>query len=126
MRYNRGGVEIQYRECQIMREAAKDFAAPEAGYLLKNEGSWLEAMTAEVSKHKIKATLIPPMIQFLSQMDTERKTAVAEYVEYLVRKVKGIDIMVPFTASNQYVILPVNIHEPADAQAFPEDDEERE
>ena len=126
MRYNRGGVEIQYRECQIMREAAKNFVTTEAGYLLENEEAWLEAMGAEASQHKIKETLIPPMIRFLSQMDTERKAAVAEYVEYLVKKEKGIDILVPFTATNRYVILPVNIHEPADAQASAEDNEERE
>ncbi len=111
MRYMNGGVEIQYRECQIMREAAKSFVKEESGSLVDNVEQWLAQMNAEASEQGIKGRIIPPMTQFLAQMDSGRLKAVAEFVEYLADRGRGIDIMVPFTASNHYTVLPVNIHE---------------
>lgn len=40
--------------------------------------------------------------------------AVSEYVEFLVKRGKGIDIMTPFTATNLSAILLVNTHERVD------------
>lgn len=111
MRYMNGGVDIQYRECQIMREAAKSFVKEESGSLVDNVEQWLAKMNAEASEQGIKGRIIPPMTQFLAQMDSGRLKAVAEFVEYLAARGRGIDIMVPFKASNHYTVLPVNIHE---------------
>ena len=112
MRYENNGVEIQYRECQILRDAAKELLADQedAKNLVDQRGRWIQAIRdiAEASEAKEKFAL--PVAQFLAGMGEEYLEAVAEYAVGLVKKGKGIDIMVPFTASNKRLILPVNTH----------------
>ena len=85
MRYVDNRIEIQYRECQILRDAAK-------AVLVENvDGGEL------------------------SDMDEEDVKAVAEYTECIVAKGKGIDIMQPYITENRKVILPVNVHTPPDS-----------
>lgn len=112
MRYENNGIEIQYRECQILRDAAKELLADNGGAkdLVDQRDRWIQAIrdTAEVSEAKKKYAI--PAAQFLSGIGEEYLEAVAEYTVSLVRKGKGIDIMVPFIASNKRLILPVNTH----------------
>lgn len=112
MRYENNGIEIQYRECQILRDAAKELIADSDGVkdLVNQRDRWIQAIrdTAETSEAKKKYAI--PAAQFLSGIGEEYLEAVAEYTESLVRKGKGIDIMVPFIASNKRLILPVNTH----------------
>lgn len=112
MRYENNGIEIQYRECQILRDAAKELLADSDGVkdLVDQRDRWIQAIrdTAEVSEAKKKYAI--PAAQFLSSIGEEYLEAVAEYTVSLVRKGKGIDIMVPFIASNKRLILPVNSH----------------
>lgn len=112
MRYENNGVEIQYRECQILRDAAKKLLTDgeNAESLVNQKDSWIQVIrdTAEASEAKGKFAI--PVAQFLSGMREEYLLAVAEYAVSLVRKGKGIDIMVPFIASNKRLILPVNTH----------------
>lgn len=112
MRYENNGVEIQYRECQILRDAAKELLADkeDAKNLVDQRDRWIQAIRdiAEASEAKEKYAL--PAAQFLAGMGEEYLEAVAEYAVSLVKKGKGIDIMVPFTASNKRLILPVNTH----------------
>ena len=96
MRYMNGGVEIQYRECQIMREAAKPLVKEESGSLVDNVEQWLAQMNAEATEQGIKERLILPMTQFLAQMDSEGLKAVGVFVEYLAGRGSGIDFMVTF------------------------------
>ena len=114
MRYENNGIEIQYRECQILRDAAKELLADgeSADSLVNQRDKWIQAIhdTAEKSEAKRKFAL--PAAQFLSGMTEEYLEAVAEYTASLVKKGKGIDIMVPFFASNNRLVLPVNTHAP--------------
>lgn len=112
MRYENNGIEIQYRECQILRDAAKELIADSDGVkdLVNQRDRWIQAIRdiAEVSEAKKKYAI--PAAQFLSGIGEEYLETVAEYTVSLVRKRKGIDIMVPFIASNKRLILPVNTH----------------
>lgn len=112
MRYDNNGVEIQYRECQILRDAAKELLADgeNAKSLVDQRDRWIQAIrdTAEASEAKGRYAI--PAAQFLSGMREEYLEALAEYTVSLVRKGKGIDIMIPFIASNKRLILPVNTH----------------
>lgn len=112
MRYENNGIEIQYRECQILRDAAKELLADNGGAkdLVNQRDRWIQAIRdiAEVSEAKKKYAI--PAAQFLSGIEKEYLEAVAEYTVSLVRKGKGIDIMVTFIASNKRLILPVNTH----------------
>ncbi len=112
MRYENNGVEIQYRECQIVRDAAKGLLADggDAKCLVDQRDRWIQEIRgiAEISEAKGKFAI--PAAQFLSGMEEDYLEAMAEYTVSLVRKGKGIDIMVPFIASNKKLILPVNTH----------------
>ncbi len=112
MRYENNGIEIQYRECQILRDAAKELLADDgtAKDLVDQRDRWIQKIrnTAEVSKVKGKFAI--PAAQFICGMREEYLEAIAEYIVSLVKKGKGIDIMVPFIASNKRLILPVNTH----------------
>lgn len=117
MRYIDNRIEIQYRECQILRDAAKTVLTEGAdkGELFSQKESWLKSIsdTAKTMKLKKKSTTV--LVQMLTDMDEEDVRAVAEYTESLVIKGKGIDIMQPYITQNKRVILPVNIHISSDS-----------
>ena len=112
MRYENNGIEIQYRECQILRDAAKELLADgeSADSLVNQRDKWIQAIRDTAEKSEAKRKFALPAAQFLSGMTEEYLEAVAEYTISLVRKGKGIDIMVPFIASNKKLVLPVNTH----------------
>ncbi|MDE7202225.1 MAG: hypothetical protein K2O91_10060 [Lachnospiraceae bacterium] len=112
MRYENNGVEIQYRECQILRDAAKELLAggEDTKNLVDQRDKWIQAIRDIAEASEAKGKFAIPAAQFLSGMKEEYLEAVAEYTISLIRKGKGIDIMVPFTASNKRLILPVNTH----------------
>lgn len=112
MRYENNGVEIQYRECQILRDAAKELLAggEDTKNLVDQRDKWIQAIRDIADASEAKRKFAIPAAQFLSGMKEEYLEAVAEYTISLVRKGKGIDIMVPFTASNKRLVLPVNTH----------------
>ncbi len=112
MRYENNGIEIQYRECQILRDAAKELIVDSgsAKSLVDQRDRWIQAIRDIAESSEAKKKYAVPAAQFLSGIGEEYLEAVAEYTVSLVRKGKGIDIMVPFIASNKRVILPVNTH----------------
>lgn len=112
MRYENNGVEIQYRECQILRDAAKGLlaGAENAKCLTDQRDGWIQAIHDIADASEAKGKYAIPVAQFLAGMGEEYLEAVAEYTVSLVRKGKGIDILVPFIASNKKLILPVNTH----------------
>ncbi len=114
MRYENNGVEIQYRECQILRDAAKKLLADgeNADSLVNQRDRWIQAIRDTAEKSEAKRKFALPAAQFLSGMREEYLESVAEYTVSLVKKGKGIDIMVPFFASNNRLVQPVNTHAP--------------
>lgn len=122
MRYIDNRIEIQYRECQILRDAAKVVLAEgaDSGELFSQKESWLKSIADTAKDMKLKRKSATALVQMLSGMDGEDVRAVAEYTESLVIKEKGIDIMQPYITQNRKVILPVNIHTPSDS-AYPDD-----
>lgn len=123
MRYIDNRIEIQYRECQILRDAAKAVLdeGADRGALFSQKESWLKSIADTAKGMKLKRKSATALVQMLSGMDGEDVRAVAEYTESLVIKGKGIDIMQPYITKNRKVILPVNIHAPSDI-AYPDED----
>lgn len=117
MRYIDNRIEIQYRECQILRDAAKAVLAEGAdrGELFSQKENWLESILDIAKSMQLKKKSATVLVQMLSDMDEEDVKAVAEYTESLAIKGKGIDIMQPYIAENRKVILPVNLHTPFDS-----------
>ena len=109
MRYMECGVEIQYRECQILRETAKE-VPKEEGNLAQLKEEWIKRIAKVADTNELKAPYAAPMTVFLGNLSDDLFEAVSEYAEHLVRKGRGIDIMVPYTTENRNIILPVNLH----------------
>lgn len=122
MRYIDNRIEIQYRECQILRDAAKTVLDEDAGMgnLFSQREIWLRSIEDTSKGMKLKRKSAAALVQMLSGMDEEDVKAVAEYTEFLVIRGKGIDIMQPYITENRRIILPVNIHTPSDS-AYPDE-----
>ncbi|MEY8324969.1 hypothetical protein AALB47_13845 [Lachnospiraceae bacterium 54-11] len=122
MRYVDNRIEIQYRECQILRDAAKAVLVEnvDRGVLFSQKERWLRSISDIAKSMKLKKKSATVLVQMLSDMDEEDVKAVAEYTESIVAKGKGIDIMQPYITENRKVILPVNVHTPPDS-LYPDD-----
>lgn len=117
MIYILDGVEIQYRECQILRDTAKDVLQEKdgPGGLSQYKEEWIAQLEHLAEENALKSKYAVPLATALRNLPGDMFEAVSEYVEFLVEKGKGIDIMVPFTATNLRTILPVNTHERVEA-----------
>ena len=112
MRYIDDGIEIQYRECQILRDTAKEVLQEinlESG-LAQHKSDWVAKLERLAESNERKRLYASPASVFLSNLSEDMLEAVSEYVETLVIKGRGIDIMVPYVTRNEKIILPVNAH----------------
>lgn len=112
MRYIDNGIEIQYRECQILRDTARE-VLQEKGLkkgLTQHKSDWMARQKLLSESNERKKPYATPLLVFLGNLSEEMFEAVSEYVENLALKGKGIDIMVPYVAKNEIIILPVNTH----------------
>lgn len=112
MRYINNGIEIQYRECQILRDAAKSFFEEDfkKGILKEKKEEWIQKVEKITISDTPKQKYGKILAKMLKGVEEKDFIALTEYTEYLVKKEKGIDIMCPFIAQNQVIILPVNKH----------------
>lgn len=104
------GVEIQYRECQILRETAGEILKG-GGALAQSRDEWIRLIEQAAHTNELKASYAGPMAVFLRNVSDDMFEAVSEYAGHLVAKGRGIDIMVPYMAQNGHTILPVNLHD---------------
>lgn len=111
MRYWECGIEIQYRECQILRETAREILRSGRRPAQSKE-EWIGLIGQVAHTNDLKASYAAPMTVFLRNISEDLFEAVSEYAEHLVEKGRGIDIMVPFKAQNRQMVLPVNLHAP--------------
>lgn len=112
MRYIDDGIEIQYRECQILRDTAKEVLQEEGleGGLEHHRSDWCARLKALSEGNERKRPYAAPVSVFLGSLSDDLYEAVSEYVESLVAKGRGIDIMMPYVTGNGKIILPVNTH----------------
>lgn len=112
MRYIDDGIEIQYRECQILRDTAKEVLQEmnmESG-LAQHKSEWVARLERLAESNERKRPYASPVSVFLSNLSDDMLEAVSEYVETFVKRGRGIDIMVPYVTRNEKIILPVNTH----------------
>lgn len=109
MRYMESGVEIQYRECQILRETAGEILKGN-GSLVQSKKEWIGLIKQAAHGNELKASYAVPMAVFMGNLSDDLFESVAEYAEHLAEKGRGIDVMIPFMAQSGQMILPVNIH----------------
>lgn len=113
MIYTLDGVEIQYRECQVLRDTAKAVLQERdgSGGLSHCKREWIAQMERLAEQNSAKRRYAAPLVTALQRLPEDIFEAVSEYAEFLVKKGRGIDIMVPFVAENSWTIMPVNVHE---------------
>lgn len=111
MRYINNGIEIQYRECQIARDAAKDLNLMRDSLQLKDmREAWIDSIKALSIHQEFKQADCNTLVNFITNMPLDQYEALTEYVEILVKKGKGIDILVPYISPNGVLIVTVNRH----------------
>lgn len=112
MRYINSGIEIQYRECQIARDAAKKLKEAKGGQhqLKENRQAWIASVRSVADSLVLKQEDCITIVNFLTNMPQEQYEAFSEYVEFLVKRGKGIDILVPYISRNGMLLLTVNRH----------------
>ena len=112
MRYIDDGIEIQYRECQILRDTAKEALQEKGleGGLAQHKPDWAARLEMLAESNERKRPYAAPALVFLSDLSDDMLKAVSEYVETLVMKGRGIDILTPYVTKNEKIILPVNTH----------------
>lgn len=113
MIYTLDGVEIQYRECQVLRETAKEVLQMQTGKgkLANHKGEWIAQLEMLAEQNSLKRKYAAPLAVALQRLPEDMFEAVSEYVTFLVQKGRGIDILVPFVAENSRTVLPVKVHE---------------
>ena len=86
MRYENNGLEIQYRECQILRDAAKGLLtdAENTKSLVDQRDKWIQAIRDIADASEAKGKYAIPVVKFLSCMREEYLEAVAEKGRVLI------------------------------------------
>ena len=113
MIYTLDGVEIQYRECQILRDTAKEVmqGKEKAERLIYYKREWILQLECLARQNPLKRKYADSLAVALQRLPEDMFEAVSEYIEFLIQKGRGIDIMELFVAENLRTILPVNVHE---------------
>lgn len=113
MRYTNSGIEIQYRECQIARDAAKALEGTKGNQLQLESvrEAWIGSIKTISDSQKLKQEDCSTLINFITNMPNDQYDAFSEFVEVLVKKGKGIDILIPYISRNGIVLTTVNRHD---------------
>jgi len=115
MRYENNGIEIQYRECQIIREAAKKTLLEDMEFdediLVQKKDRFLFLIRKIGREKKLKRGYCDQISRFLKHMEKSYFEAFIRYVRYLTVSERGIELMKPFFLENGKVVMPVNKHE---------------
>lgn len=113
MRYTNSGIEIQYRECQIARDAAKALMETEGNKFQLNEAreAWSMSIQSISDSQELKQADCSTLMQFISNMPANQYEAFTEYIEAFVKMGKGINILVPYISRNGILLMTVNRHD---------------
>lgn len=112
MRYTSSGIELQYKESQIARDAAIGLKKAKGRLyrLEENRMEWIAYIKAVPNSQELKQEDCNTLVNFITNMPQDYYEAITEYMEILVEKEKGIDILVPYIARNGVVLMTVNRH----------------
>lgn len=114
MRYRNNGLELEYRDCQILREVTRFFlneddeGKKKSLINQKDEFTYCFDIVEGIKSKRERSKLI---YQFLTQMDEVCYLSLCEYILELAEPNSKIEIMEPYISTAGIVILPVNVHE---------------
>lgn len=120
MRYINNGIEIQYKECQIARDALKELEKSKESLCQPkaDREAWITHIEAVSESQELKLSDCNTLVSFLLNMPQDYYEAFSEYVDTLVKKGKGIDILVPYISSNGLLLLTVNRHDEREPREY--------
>lgn len=110
MQYLNNGFEIQYRECQVLREAAGE-AVRQAAAEDISQPRLVEHIRLIGAEQKPKGPFCRSLIKLIPTMEEEDYIELMNFVMELVSRERGIRILKPHFCGNGKIIIVVNRHE---------------
>lgn len=113
MKYILSGLELEYRDCQILRQAVREWGV-DRNYLKQNKTEFHQYLSRMAEKEELlksKRERIHKIIVMLEGMEDNYYLVLAAYLDHLAHQDSQINLMVPFDIEevNLY-IMPVNTH----------------
>lgn len=109
MQYLNNSFEIQYRECQVLREAASE--AIRYGETEISQSKLVEHIRLIGMEQKPKEPFCRSLVRFIPMMEEEDYIELIKLVRELVSRERGIRILEPHFCGNGKIIVVVNRHE---------------
>lgn len=129
MRYQPTGLELEYRDCQVLRNVAKEWLAGD----MENCQEWLRAEKeqfieflleqAEVEELESKKERLKKLAVGIKLMMKEYYEVLVAYIAYLLLPESQIDLNVPFDIDTGCYIMPVNTHRADTERIYEEEDD---
>lgn len=129
MRYQTTGLELEYRDCQVLRNVAKEWLAGD----MENCQEWLRAEKeqfieflleqAEVEELESKKERLKKLAVGIKLMMKEYYEVLVAYIAYLLLPESQIDLNVPFDIDTGCYIMPVNTHRADTERIYEEEDD---
>lgn len=110
MQYLNNGFEIQYRECQVLREAVSELIRQDAAEEI-SQVRLVEYIRLIGAEHKPKEPFCRSLIKFIPTMEEEDYIELMKFAMELVSRERGIRILKPYFCRNGKIIIVVNRHE---------------
>lgn len=110
MQYLNNGYEIQYRECQVLREAVGE-AIRQAAAEEISQTRLIEHIQLIGADQKPKEPFCRSLTKFIPMMEEEDYIELMNFVMELVSRERGIRILKPHFCGNGKIIIVVNRHE---------------
>lgn len=110
MRYGLNRLELEYRDCQVLREAAKGWLDGIKEMDFDKKGEFIQSLL-KLSKQEMapsKQERIQKICMFLEHMNQEYYMLLCKYLIHLSRT--KIELGETFDINTGYYILPVNVH----------------
>lgn len=110
MQYLNNGFEIQYKECQVLREAVDEAVRLEDNQEISQE-KLIEYIKTIGTKQKLKEPFCRSLIRFIPMMQEDDYHELLLFAKKLISRERGIRIMEPHFCGNRKIIIVVNRHE---------------
>lgn len=129
MRYQLTGLELEYRDCQMLRNAAEEWLAGDMENgkerLRAEKEQFIEFLLEQVELEELesKKERLKKLAKGISWMTKEYYEVLIAYIAYLLLPESQIDLNIPFDIDTGCYILPVNTHRDDTERIYEEEDD---
>lgn len=129
MRYQLTGLELEYRDCQMLRNAGEQWLAGDMENgnerLRAEKEQFIELLLEQVEVEELesKKERLKKLAKGISWMTKEYYEVLIAYIAYLLLPESQIDLKIPFDIDTGCYILPVNTHRVDAERIYEEEDD---